>query len=142
VSLGAAANNAEKLKATPEIGDKMPAGHSDAGWIYAGVSKTTHQPLYVAPRDSGVFQWRAAMDFAAKEGARVPSKDELDQIYDAMDKGSLKGTFNLAFRDFYWSSSQRKYDFPSEDFAFAQCLRDGRQTICVERNVMSLRCVR
>ena len=105
----APANDSTAASATPQIGDKMPAGHKQAGWIYAGISKTTHEPFYVAPKDSGVFQWKAAMDFAAKEGARVPSKEELDQMHDAMDKGALKGTFNVtgsSSAGWYWSSSQ------------------------------------
>jgi hypothetical protein len=126
--------------AAPQIGDKMPAGHPNAGWIYAGVSKTTNQPLYVAPKDSGVFQWKAAMDFAAKEGARVPSKQELDQIHDAMDKGALKGTFNETGSNpagWYWSSSQI-----NDGDAWDQRFSDGTQFNNLKGNASSLRCVR
>ncbi len=93
--------------ARPNIGDVMPAGHKQAGWIYVGISRTTHQPFYVAPKDSGVFKWKEAMAFAAKDGARVPSQDELDQIYEARNKGALKGTFNVTGSypaGCYWSS--------------------------------------
>jgi hypothetical protein len=126
--------------ATPQIGDKMPAGHPNAGWIYAGVSKTTNQALYVAPKDSGVFQWKAAMDFPAKEGARVPSREELDQIHDAMDKGALKGTFNETGSDpagWYWSSSQL-----DNYYAWDQRFSDGHQIISLKTIASSLRCVR
>jgi hypothetical protein len=85
----------DTAESEPQVGDKMPAGHPNAGWIYAGISKTTHEPFYVAPRDSGVFQWKEAMAFAAKEGSRLPSKEEHNQLYDAKDKGALKGTFNV-----------------------------------------------
>src|SRR5258707_6524179 len=88
--------DAAAQKTELQIGDKMPAEHPQAGWIYAGISKSTHQPLYVAPNDSGVFQWKQAMAFAAKDRSRVPSKEELDQLYAAKDKGALKGTFNVA----------------------------------------------
>ena len=136
----APANDSTAASATPQIGDKMPAGHKQAGWIYAGISKTTHEPFYVAPKDSGVFQWKEAMAFAAKEGSRVPSQDELDQIHDAMDKGALKGTFNVTGSDsagWYWSSSQyANYD------AWAQRFSDGRQVIYYKVYDSSLRCVR
>jgi hypothetical protein len=136
----APANDSTAASATPQIGDKMPAGHKQAGWIYAGISKTTHEPFYVAPKDSGVFQWKAAMDFAAKEGARVPSKEELDQMHDAMDKGALKGAFNVTGSypaGWYWSSSQ-----DGNDGAWAQRFSDGGQYDFYKYNVSSLRCVR
>ena len=136
----APANDSTAASATPQIGDKMPAGHKQAGWIYAGISKTTHEPFYVAPKDSGVFQWKAAMDFAAKEGARVPSKEELDQMHDAMDKGALKGTFNVTGSypaGWYWSSSQSNYGY-----AWAQRFSDGTQYSNYKTSASSLRCVR
>ncbi len=107
VKVRPAANDSAAINAEPQIGDVMPAGHKHAGWIYAGISRTTHQPFYVAPNDSGVFKWKEAMAFAAKDGARLPSQDELDQIYQARNKGALKGTFNLTGSDpagWYWSS--------------------------------------
>src|SRR5229473_3601833 len=77
VKLRPAANDHAKQATVtePKIGDKMPAGHPQAGWIYAGISKNTQQPFYVAPKDSGVFQWKEATAFAAKDGSRVPSKE-------------------------------------------------------------------
>jgi hypothetical protein len=129
-----------RANATPQIGDKMPAGHPQAGWIYAGISKTTHEPFYVAPKDSGVFQWKEAWAFAAKEDWRLPSKDELDQIYDAKDKGALKGTFNLTGANaagWYWSSSQI-----NNYVAWAQRFSDGNQRNGNKGNDASLRCVR
>jgi hypothetical protein len=123
-----------------EIGDKMPAGHPNAGWIYAGISKTTHQLFYVAPKDSGLFQWKEAMAFAAKDGSRVPSKDELNQIYDAQDQGALKGTFNLTGSDpagWYWSSRDGGHHY-----ACAQRFSDGGQDVIYKGDDSSLRCVR
>jgi hypothetical protein len=128
-------------KAYPQIGDKMPPGHPNAGWIYAGISKTTHEPFYVAPKDSGVFKWNEAMAFAANEGSRLPSKEELDQLYDAKDKGSLKGTFNVTGSDsagWYWSSRDLNY----YDFAWAQRFSDGHQNYYPKDYDASLRCVR
>ena len=132
-------------KADPQIGEKMPPGHPNAGWIYGGISKTTHEPFYVAPKDSGVFQWQAAMAFAAKDGSRLPSKEELDQIYDAKDKGALKGTFNVSGSNsagWYWSAPDT-----SNGDAWAQRFSDGTQDDILKVNnfkfnVSSLRCVR
>src|SRR5579872_667276 len=135
----APANDSTAISAEPKIGDKMAAGHPQAGWIYAGISKTTHQPFYVAPKDSGVFKWKEAMAFAAKDGARVPSQDELDQIYEARDKGGLKGTFNETGSypaGWYWSS--RDYN----GLAWAQRFSDGHQTNDFKDYYSSLRCVR
>jgi hypothetical protein len=134
-----APTNDASPKAEPQIGDKMPAGHPNAGWIYAGISKTTHEPFYVAPKDSGVFQWKEAMAFAAKEGSRVPSREELNQLYDARDQGALKGTFNVTGSlpaGWYWSSSQNGLD------AWAQRFSDGDQDVYNKSNDSSLRCVR
>jgi len=133
------ANDSTAISAEPQIGDKMPTGHPNAGWIYAGISKTTHQPFYVAPKDSGVFKWKEAMAFAAKDGARVPCQDELDQIYEARDKGGLKGTFNETGSipaGWYWSS--RDYDL----IAWAQRFSDGGQSYYGKDFDSSLRCVR
>jgi hypothetical protein len=141
VRVHAAANDDTlAVSVNPQIGDKMPAGHPQAGWIYAGVSKTTHQSLYVAPKDSGVFQWKAAMAFAAKEGARVPSRDELCQIRDAMDKGALKGTFNVTGSNsngWYWSCAPN-----GNLFAWARRFSDGVQDYGSKYDDSSLRCVR
>jgi hypothetical protein len=114
-------------KADPQIGDVMPAGHKQAGWIYAGISKTTHEPFYVEPKDSGVFQWKEAVAFAANEGSRLPSKEKLDQLYDAKDKGALKGTFNVSGSDSAgWCWSSRDDDSYYGD-AWAQRFSGGDQ---------------
>jgi hypothetical protein len=112
VALHPAANDVV-AKAIPEIGDTMPAGHKHAGWIYAGISNTTHQPFYAASKDSGVFRWNAAMDFAARESARVPYDEELKQLYAARDRGALKGTFNVYGSDIdgrYCSATEGRDD--------------------------------
>ncbi len=133
----APANDSTAISAEPQIGDVMPAGHKQAGWIYAGISKTTHEPFYVAPKDSGVFQWKEAMAFAAKHGARVPSQDELDQIYEARNKGALKDTFNVTGSNsagWYWASRD------DSSLAWAQRFSDGIRDSKI--SVSSLRCVR
>jgi hypothetical protein len=142
VHLHAPANDTAS-KATLRIGDIMPDEHKQAGWIYAGISKTTHEPFYVAPKDSGVFKWKEAMAFAAKEGSRVPSKEELDQLYEARDNGALKDTFNVTgslSAGWYWSSR----DNNGLNVAWAQRFSDGCQNYYTNiKNLdSSLRCVR
>jgi hypothetical protein len=139
VKQAAPANDSAAINAEPKIGDKMQAGHPHAGWIYAGISKTTHEPFYVAPKDSGVFQWKEAMAFAANDGSRVPSQDELDQIYEARNKGALKGTFNVTGSDsagWYWSARD------SFLIAWAQRFSNGLQASTFKTLASSLRCVR
>ena len=53
--------------------------------------------------------WQEAMDFAARINASVPSREELNQMYQARNEGALKGTFNTTGSHpagWYWSSSQ------------------------------------
>jgi hypothetical protein len=137
-----AANDSAAVSAEPQIGDVMSAGHAQAGWIYAGISKTTHEPFYVAPKDSGVFKRKEAMAFAAKEGSRVPSKEELDQIYDAREQGALKGIFNTTGSHpagWYWSSTR---DNCFKTNAWTQRFSDGIQDPNnFEYDIASLRCV-
>ena len=55
------------------------------------------------------MRWQEAMDFAARSNASVPSREELNQMYQARDEGALKGTFNTTGSHpagWYWSSSQ------------------------------------
>jgi hypothetical protein len=79
------------------------------------------------------------MAFAAKDGSRVPSQDELDQIYEARNKGALKGTFNVTGSDsagLYWSA--RDYDIS----AWVQRFSDGKQSTNLKGDYSSLRLVR
>jgi hypothetical protein len=131
--------NDRTAKREPQIGDLMPAGHPNAGWVYAGISKTTYQPFYVAPKDSGVFKWKQALVFAAREDSRLPSNEELNQLWEAKNKGKLKGTFNLTGSNtagWYWSSRD------GGAFKSAQCFNDGTQGNDGENGYSSLRLVR
>ena len=117
----------------------MPEGHEHAGWIYGGISKTTNKPFYIAPKDLGVMRWQEAMDFAARSNASVPSREELNQMYEARNEGALKGTFNTTGSSpagWYWSSSQtqRQRVVPALQRRGPRQLLQGPQS--------SLRCVR
>jgi hypothetical protein len=92
-----------------KIGEIMPKGDRNAGWIYGGLSATTKAPFYIAAKDSGVFEWSEAMKYATKQNARLPSEEELDQLYYLKGKRALKGTFNVSGsepRGWYFSSTQ------------------------------------
>ena len=92
----APANDTANNSTEPELYSVMPAGHSHAGWIYMGPSRTTGAPFYAASEDAGVFNFNKAASVAAKQGARLCSDKELDQMIGAKDKGALKGTFNVS----------------------------------------------
>jgi hypothetical protein len=137
----APANDTAK-SAVPEIGDVMPAGHKNAGWVYAGISKTTSEPFYSAAEDSGVFKWNAAMKFAAQQNARVPSDEELNQLFEAKDEGALKGTFNVSgsYPAGWYCSSTELHDLA--DYAWDQRFDDGTRIWHYKDGQSSLRLVR
>ena len=124
-----------------EIGDVMPAGHKQAGWIYMGPDEETGKDFYAAPKDeSGTFTFNQAAKRAESIGAKMPSQSQLDKMYRNKDKGALKDTFNLTGSypaGWYWSSSQ--YGLNG---AWGQRFSDGFQFNNFKDYVSSLRCVR
>ena len=122
----------------PRIGDAMPVGHPHAGWIYAGISETTQRAFYAAPADSGMFSWDDAVAFAVREGARLPTTEELNQLYHSRHEGAFRGAFTemrLAATNWYWSSSQYL------GFVWAMAFSAGFQDISSKDTFSSLRCV-
>jgi len=139
--LPAAANDiAAKAKTAIEIGDEMEDGTILAGY-YEG------KPLYTTPRDEPLtVKFKEA---ATQAGAlsmtnalghhdwRVPSKGELNVLWENRNKGKLKGTFNetgpstMSATGWYWS-----------DGGWAQRFRDGDQDYSIWDDDLSLRCVR
>ncbi|HUZ46756.1 MAG TPA: DUF1566 domain-containing protein [Terriglobia bacterium] len=126
----------------PAIGDEM-----EDGTIYAGISPDTGKAMYATPRDaSGVYDFNEAAKYASKLDAhghkdwRLPTKNELNVLYQNRDKGKLKGTFNETGSypaGWYWSSSQTYYNG-----AWAQRFSDGVQHSNGRYGGSSLRCVR
>ena len=126
----------------PEIGDKMPDGT-----IYAGVSPDTNEPMFVMAQDVPLTMiFNQAKKYASKIDAhghndwRLPTKAELNVLFQNKDKGSLKGTFNVNSSDHascYWSDTL--YD----DFnAFGQSFDNGHQSYYGKTQHSSVRCVR
>jgi hypothetical protein len=121
-----------------EIGDEM-----EDGTIYAGISPDTHKPMYATPMDAGLtFTFNEAQEVASMVHAnghndwRVPSKGELNVLWENRNKGKLKGTFNKT--DQYWSSSLYDDGYGLWDQRFS----DGNQYFSYEYCELSLRCVR
>ncbi len=131
------ANDTAKIKTTPEIGDEMEDGTVLAGY-YEG------KPLYARPRDeSGTYTFNEAAEHAKNigDGFHVPTKNELNVLYENRNKGKLAGTFNVTGSDpagWYWSSTPSNYYY-----AWAQRFSDGyRHDIDYRTNDSSLRLVR
>jgi len=117
------------------------------GTIYAGVSPDTGKPMYATPADAPTtFTFKKAAKYAKNLDAhghkdfRVPTKSELNVLYQNRDKGKLKGTFNETGSDpagWYWSSSQT-----SNIKAWDQRFSVGCQYYHFRLISSSLRCVR
>ncbi len=95
---------------------RKPGDRMADGTIYAGISPDTHKAMYTTPADASLtMKWKKAMDYAAGLDAhgrhdwRVPTKAELNVLWENRDKGALKGTFNVtgsAPAGWYWSSTE------------------------------------
>lgn len=133
-----------------QIGDKMPDGT-----IYAGVSPDTGKNMYAMPADAPQgMTLKRAKDYAAKLDAhghkdwRVPSKAELQALF---DNRSAIGGFNetgLDFAGYYWSGSpyteSNQYLAPEyhDVLAWAQRFSDGARAGHIHLDPYSVRCVR
>src|SRR5690349_10129930 len=117
------------------------------GSIFAGISPDTHKAMYVTGADASLtVKWKKAMDYAAgleahgRHDWRVPTKAELNLLWENRDKGALKGTFNVTGSDpagWYWSSTEYV-----NGYAWDQRFSDGGQLWNGKYVDSSLRCVR
>ncbi len=135
--------SAAKGKTAPEIGDRMADGT-----VYAGVSPDTGKAMYATPADAPLtMKWEDAMKHAAKLDAhghqdwRVPTKGELNVLWENRDKGALRGTFNVT-----GSPPAGRYCSSTEDYyvilAWDQHFSDGTQHWLLKDTESSLRLVR
>lgn len=130
-----------KRIANAKVGDVMPDGS-----IYAGLSPATNKRIFVAARDARVamrFNTAAAfanaLDAHGHKDWRVPTKEELDVLFQNREKGALKGTFNLnSVPDCYYLSSTPMVD----DFVWIQRFSDGELGRNYPYRAVSVRCVR
>jgi len=121
-----------------QIGETMPDGS-----IFAGVSPDTGDAMYAAPADAPLtYTFYQAKEYASKldthrhQDWRVPTKDELDVLY---NNGAAIGGFDESGSDpagWYWSSSLGNHG------AWGQRFSDGHQNDGNKINASSLRCVR
>jgi len=135
-------DNAAKAQAAPEIGDEMADGT-----IYAGISPDTKQPMYVTPKDASrtytfneAAQYAKTLDANGHHDFRVPSKNELNVLWENRNKGKLAGTFNETGSlpaGWYWSSSP-----VGSTYAWTQHFSDGNQHYTGRDVFSSMRCVR
>jgi hypothetical protein len=97
----------------PEIGDKMPDGT-----VLAGISPDTNKPMYAASADASLRmtfndaqQYFAQLNAHGHKDWRIPTKAELNVLFENREKGALKGTFNSTASDdasYYWSAALGK----------------------------------
>jgi hypothetical protein len=143
ISLAPLPGNVFAAEGTRDIGSTVPDGT-----VYAGVSPDTHEPLYTTPADApGIYTWSKGEDYcralqaSGHQDWHVPTKDELNILYENRNTGALKGTFNETGSDpagWYWSSLQ----IYNNDTAWDQRFSDGWQLLNYKGFDSSLRCVR
>jgi hypothetical protein len=129
----------EAPPAEPKIGDKMPDGT-----VFAGISPDTNKPMYATPAAAPLtMKFNKATEYAAKLDAhghrdwRVPTKAELNVLF---NNRAAIGGFNVAGpypADYYWSSSQ--YD---QENVRSQRLSNGNQSTNHKNSHLSVRPVR
>jgi hypothetical protein len=132
---------------TEVISELKPGDRMKDGTIYSGLSPDRGQPMYTTPGDAPIMKWKQAMDYGAELEAhghtdwRVPTKAELNALWENRDKGALEGTFDVTGSPpagWYWSSTE-----VNDDDARGQRFSDGRQASGDKKNYdSSLRCVR
>jgi len=137
-------------KTHPRIGDRMKDGT-----ILAGNSPDTGTAIYATPADAPfTYTLIEAREYAAELNVhghkdwRVPTKGELNVLWENRNKGKLKRTFNETGEYFagwyassYWTSP-RSYDRAAP--IWAQRFSDGRYVNDGGHGLgySSLRCVR
>lgn len=131
--------------AEPKIGDAMPDGS-----IFAGISPDTGRKMFVAPEDSLCSSFNNVARKVAQMNAqpylghadwRIPSKAELQVLYDNRNVGALAGTFDDSgsfTRGWYYSSTQAT----GASAFWQQRFNDGAQNYFHESASASLRCLR
>ena len=105
--------NEGKDNSKQQAGDKMPDGT-----VFAGISPDSGKKMFATPKDgTPLMTFRDAgkyADYLSKSKAfghddwRVPTKAELQLLFEVSKKGALKGTFDVSGSDtagWYWSST-------------------------------------
>jgi hypothetical protein len=122
-------------------------GSTTLDGILVDILPETGHPLYAASKDAPrLMTYGAAIDYCAGRLAgghndwRLPSKRELDVLFENREQGALKGTFNLTGSypaGWYWSGTP--YNINN---AYGQRFSDGIQDNYYRGIDSSVRCVR
>jgi hypothetical protein len=120
------------------------------GSIFAGISPDTGKQMFAMPADAGLtMTFNEAAKYAKKLNAakalghddwRVPTKAELNTLFENREKGALNGTFNATGipAGYYWSGTPI-----NGVVAYGQLFSDGLQISNIPRNGhLAVRCVR
>jgi hypothetical protein len=123
----------------PEVGDTMPDGT-----VFAGISPDTGKEMFATAADAPLtYTFNEAKEYAARLDAhgrqdwRVPTKDELNVLFNnraAIGGFNVTGSYPAGW---YWSSSQ-----DDRWYAWGQRFSDGYQTNDYKDIHSSLRVVR
>ena len=137
--------------ANDEIGYAMPDGT-----IYGGISLDTHKPMFVTAEYSilgrdfnRAAEYAKNLDMHGHKDWRMPTKAELDVLFQNREKGALHGTFNTTVRhrdSRYWSSTFSSENTTwaqwTQNSAWTQSFSDGNQAVASMHSIFSVRCVR
>jgi hypothetical protein len=139
--IGAGVTHISGNPAELKLGDRM----SD-GTIFAGISPDTGKPMYTTPAGAPLtYSFNEARKYADRLDAhghqdwRMPTKGELNVLWENRNEGALKGTFNVT-----GSGPAGWYGSSREDggSAWGQRFSDGAQGWDFEDDGSSLRLVR
>jgi hypothetical protein len=118
----------------PEIGQTVPDGT-----VYAGISPYDGLPMFATAQTSPYrieeeAQYASTLKVHGHADYRVPTREELNVLYQNKDKGALKGTFN---DQIYRSSSVL-----NNNYAWCQSFSNGDQAAHSNGIGFYVRCVR
>ena len=127
------------------VGDTLPDGT-----IYAGISPDTGRKMFTLPSDAGIaMEFHEAAEYTLKLNKektlghadwRLPTKTELNVLYQNRENGGLKDRFNLSASNegWYWSST-----FYDSFLVYVMAFRNGiKNVVRHPKNLSSVRCVR
>jgi hypothetical protein len=138
-------NPAVNDDARPKVMADRRGDTMEDGTIFAGISPDTGRPMYTPPADAPLtLKWNAATKYAAALDAhshrdwKLPSKAELNVLFENRAKiGGFNGSGSF-LAGYYWSSSE-----DSSTSAWNQSFSDGHQDFSLYKyNGLSVRCVR
>lgn len=132
------------MPGAPEIGHIFPAGHPQAGLVYAGGTANRKQHIVVEPTDVMMNEWgkRLRLDFdeaarhaAGKHMEILPPEDMEVLLPRARKIGGYIGGFDEM--EYYWTALEY-----NNDRARVICFGDGNQSTSKKSSPRYVRCAR